>query len=93
MSIGIEAIEIYFPKTFVDQKDLCKIFLTKKNTVESQKENILKVSDSSSSPSPTPKKTSIPSLSQVTSRLFSRPQIDEEKWNPSIQSWKTGSRH
>ena len=24
MSFGIEAIEIYFPKTFVDQKDLCR---------------------------------------------------------------------
>lgn len=43
MSIGIDAIEIYFPKTFVDQKDLCKILLTQKNTVKSHRENIPKV--------------------------------------------------
>lgn len=70
MSIGIEAIEIYFPKTFVDQKDLCKIFLTQKNTVESQRENTPRVSDSSSWLLPIPKKTSILLLSQVTSPLI-----------------------
>lgn len=70
MSIGIEAIEIYFPKTFVDQKDLCKIFLTQRNTVESHRANTPKVSDSSSWPLPTPKKTSIQLPSQVTSPLI-----------------------
>jgi len=27
MSFGVEAIEIYFPRTFVDQKDLCILII------------------------------------------------------------------
>jgi 3-hydroxy-3-methylglutaryl CoA synthase len=43
MSFGIEAVEIYFPKTFVDQNDLCNLYITQKNMQESLKASIPRV--------------------------------------------------
>ena len=40
MEIGIEAIEFYSPRCYVDQSDLGNFHLIQKNITEPQKENI-----------------------------------------------------
>lgn len=39
---GIEGIEIYFPKTYVDQSEYCNFMLTQKLLRMPEKESILK---------------------------------------------------
>ena len=34
MQVGIEAIEVYIPRTYIDQTDLGKVFLTQKSTIK-----------------------------------------------------------
>jgi hypothetical protein len=65
MSVGIEAIEFYAPKTFVDQTDLGTFELIQNATTVSVRESTPKDWDNFNSPLPLRPKTSIPSLSQV----------------------------
>lgn len=93
MSFGIEAIEIYFPRTFVDQKDLCILLFTQKNMQESQRANTPKDSDSSSSLLHILLKMSTPSRSQVTPNIFSCSAIDVQTRHSSFASRTAGGRH
>lgn len=75
MQVGIEAIEIYIPSTYVDQTDLGTCTLIQKNIITFPKENIPRDLDNSNSPSPIPSKTSTPWPSQVKNPLFQSSRI------------------
>lgn len=71
MKWGIEAMEIYFPKTFVDQADLGMSYQIQKSIMECLRENTPKGWVSSNLPSPILSKMSTLYPSQVYLSPFS----------------------
>ena len=91
MNFGIEALQFYAPKTFVDQTEFGTFFFIQNSLMQSLRVNTPKDLDNFNYPLPHRLKMLTPQHSQVTSNLLSCQQFDEESSHTPISDRKIGS--